>query len=236
MSNGIDGPPRSGVWAEEPQRFDQKLPRCAYIYSHCDTISRRDEYVSELMRHFPVDAHGACLKNVQDDQAGVPLHYPPRFASLGFTCVWCNTRAVGMPAQNDAHDLSVSSCCLLHVVPSPSQVGRCMLHVACCMLNIVCCMFQVARCILYVASIMRLLPIACCTSHVAFLTGSETWDKGDQKLSHYSSARKIMSRYLVPAQMWAGPAQMWAVPTQMWVVPARMCAGVLFQVHVRPVV
>ena len=88
----IDGLPHSGVWSDVPLRFDQKLPRCAYIYSHCDTISRRDEYVSELMRHFPVDAHGACLKNVQDDQAGVPLHYPrdlPRSVSLA--CGACSS-------------------------------------------------------------------------------------------------------------------------------------------------
>lgn len=50
---------------EEKNRLqvDEKLAPILYVQSICDTMSRRDEFVTELMNHIEVDCYGKCLNN-----------------------------------------------------------------------------------------------------------------------------------------------------------------------------
>lgn len=41
----------------------EKLAPILYIQSICDTMSRRDDFVNELMNHIDVDCYGKCLNN-----------------------------------------------------------------------------------------------------------------------------------------------------------------------------
>ena len=44
---------------------------CVYTrrYGNCGTLSNRDAFTAELMRHFPVDAPGKCLRNMDEAEA-----------------------------------------------------------------------------------------------------------------------------------------------------------------------
>jgi len=34
-----------------------------FLQSDCDTMSGREDYVKELMKHLPIDSYGSCLRN-----------------------------------------------------------------------------------------------------------------------------------------------------------------------------
>jgi hypothetical protein len=38
-------------------------------YGNCNTLSRRDAFVASLMKHFPVDAPGKCMRNMDEAEA-----------------------------------------------------------------------------------------------------------------------------------------------------------------------
>lgn len=52
-------------WTElvSPVPFEKKSGFASYIYSNCDTPSKRDAYTRELMKYVQVDSFGRCLRN-----------------------------------------------------------------------------------------------------------------------------------------------------------------------------
>ena len=52
-------------WTElaTPVPFEKKTGFASYIFSNCDTPSKRDIYTQELMKHIQVDSFGRCLQN-----------------------------------------------------------------------------------------------------------------------------------------------------------------------------
>lgn len=42
---------------------DEGLAPILYMQSICDTMSGRDEYIGELMKHIRIDSYGRCLNN-----------------------------------------------------------------------------------------------------------------------------------------------------------------------------
>lgn len=42
---------------------DDELAPVLYLQSICDTMSDRDTYVAELMKHIRIDSYGKCLNN-----------------------------------------------------------------------------------------------------------------------------------------------------------------------------
>lgn len=45
---------------------NEDLAPILYIQSICDTLSGRDQYVAELMKHIRIDSYGKCLSNKQN--------------------------------------------------------------------------------------------------------------------------------------------------------------------------
>lgn len=44
-------------------QIDENLAPVLYIQSICDTMSGRDDYVTELMKFIKIDSYGKCLNN-----------------------------------------------------------------------------------------------------------------------------------------------------------------------------
>ena len=67
---------------EEKNRLqqDELLAPVLYIQSICDTMSGRDQYLSELMQYINVDSYGKCLNNKE---------LPERFDKIGEAQVKC---------------------------------------------------------------------------------------------------------------------------------------------------
>jgi len=45
-------------------QFEEKIPKIGFMYSNCNTRTKRTEYIEQLMQHFPADAYGRCLYNI----------------------------------------------------------------------------------------------------------------------------------------------------------------------------
>lgn len=44
-------------------QFNHDLASVVFLQSDCDTMSGREDYVRELMKHMKVDSYGGCLHN-----------------------------------------------------------------------------------------------------------------------------------------------------------------------------
>lgn len=63
------------VGVEEKNRLqsNENIAPVLYLQSICDTMSDRDAYVAELMKHIRIDSFGKCLNN----NKAIPKRYTP---------------------------------------------------------------------------------------------------------------------------------------------------------------
>jgi len=56
-----------GMFQPPRYSFEQKVAKIGFMYSNCNTLTKRNEYIQKLMEHFPADSFGRCLYNIQND-------------------------------------------------------------------------------------------------------------------------------------------------------------------------
>lgn len=107
---------------QEPVKFSDKLRAVNVVYTNCNTKSKREVLIKELMAHYTVHSSGSCLHNYDDPLADRPSKgfwrkkeiYASRVES---SKKYMFTLSMENAISQDYHDEKIFQCFLAGSIP-----------------------------------------------------------------------------------------------------------------------